>query len=463
MLPTQEKLLRSFLSRLPPTVAQQLAHAVEADKLYDGKGLPHDVILESLRPTLRQVPSEGRVLTPLRLFCQPFEDLLINAGGKAKLKGRIARESILPVWTWISNSLLAEEAQNYSNEVRQAIEHNDALAAYAFAGEFWLAVSAAMRAAFADEKSRSNARTMLGDLALADAEEMALMLSIGAQAVEIQKKLPRGTAVLTDSLIWSLRDTYEALLQTNADVAPYVIVVAMNRLAKPWEALRLPLMIARKKEDTLISSTDMGLAGELLFHDLEDYAFQIRAVRQPHFDVEALLRNLTRFTELSSAVVKEVEIRRDGRWGQNLLKDRSLVGTTMDAMMQKAPKEISAALPMHKSGSYGSGPRTPNIEHMPDHAEKSERAIRYATLVVGCRHLAVRASFGATYKDATDGIEKDLRVYNEDIVKLLRDPDEERRTKAEPYFNTAVELTSILFSNEEADFLRRRARASAAA
>lgn len=463
MLPTQEKLLRSFLGRLPSATAQQLAHAIEADKLYDGKGLPHDVILEGLRPVLRQAPPEGRVLTPLRLFCQPFEDLLINAGGKAKLKGRIARESILPVWTWISTTVLPDEVQTYSNDVRQAIEKQDVTSAYSFATNFWATSSTAIRTALSNHNTRSAARSTVGDLALADAEEMALMLGIGGNVLEVQKKLPRGTATLTEELIWSLREIYDALLQTNSDAAPYVTVITMSRLAKPWEALRLPLMIARKTQDTLISSTDMGLAGELLFHDLEDYAFQIRAVRQPHFDVDILLRNLSRFTELSSAVVKEIEIRRDGRWGQNLLKDRSLVGTTMDAMMQKAPKEILAALPMHKSGSYGGGPRVPNVEHMPDQEEKTERAIRYAKLVIGCRHLASRASFGATHKDASDEIERELRVYNEDIVKLMRDPDETKRGKAEPYFRAAVDLTAILFSEEEADFLRRRARASMAA
>ena len=463
MLPTQEKMLRSLLGRLPPATAQQLARAIEADKLYDGKGLPHDIILETLRPALRQTTPEGRVLTPLRLFCQPFEDLLIDAGGKAKLKGRIARESILPVWTWISTTVLPDEVQAYSSNVRQAIEKQDVPAAYSFATQFWSKSSAAIRAALSNDNKRSTARSALGDLSMADAEEMALMLGIGENVLEIHKKLPRGTATLTEELIWSLREIYDALLQTDTDAAPYVTVITMSRLAKPWEALRLPLMIARKTQDTLLSSTDMGLAGELLFHDLEDYAFQIRAVRQPHFDVDLLLRNLSRFTELSSAVVKEVEIRRDGRWGQNLLKDRSLVGTTMDAMMQKAPKEILAATPMHRSGSYGGGPRVPNIEHMPDHDEKTERAIRYARLVIGCRHLASRASFGATHKDAVDEIERELRVYNEDIVKLMRDPDETKRVKAEPYFRAAVDLTAILFSEEEADFLRRRARASMAA
>lgn len=463
MLPAQEKLLRSFLSRLPPAVAQQLARAVETDKLRDGNGLPHNVILESLRPILRQTMGEGRVLTPLRLFCQPFEDLLIDAGGKAKLKGRIARESIIPTWSWISNSLYPAETQTFSVEVRKAIEAQETSVAYSLAVRYWVDVSAAMRNAFADQKMRSAVRAILGDLALADAEEMALMLRVGNQVLEIQRKLPRGTATLTESLIWSLRETYDVLLETDPDTAPYVAVIAMNRLAKPWEALRLPLTIARRTQDTLISSTDMGLAGELLFHDLEDYAFQIRAVRQPHFDVDILLRNLTRFTELSSAVVKEIEIRRDGRWGQNLLKDRSLVGTTMEAMMQRAPKEIFAAIPMHKSGSYGGGPRVPNIEHMPDQAEKSERALRYAKLLAGSRHLASRAAFGAAHKDASDEIEKELRLYNEEIVKLMRDSDEARRAKAELFFKIAVDLTAILFSEEEADFLRRRARANIAA
>ncbi|HEY4123768.1 MAG TPA: hypothetical protein VGM36_04085 [Rhizomicrobium sp.] len=463
MLPTQEKMLRSFLGRLPPATAQQLAHAIEADKLFDGKGLPHEVILESLRPSLRHAAPEGRMLTPLRLFCQPFEDLLISAGGKAKLKGRIARESILPTWTWLSTELMPNEAQTYSTEVRTAIANQNIPVAYSLAADFWQTVSNAICKAFADEHDRSTARATLGDLAFADAEEMALMLGVGRRVLEIQQKLPRGTATLTEATIWSLREIYDALLQSNPDVAPYVTVITMSRLAKPWEALRLPLMITRKTQDTLLSSTDMGMAGELLFHDLEEYAFQIRAVRQPQFDVDMLLRNLLRFTELSSAVVKELEIRRDGRWGQNLLKDRVLVGEAMDAMMEKAPKEILGAMPMHKSGSYGSGPRVPNIEHMPDHADKTERALRYARLLVGCRHLAARASFGATHKDAVDEVERDLRVYNEDIMKLVRDPDEARRAKVEPFFHAAVDLTAILFSEEEADFLRRRARASLAA
>ncbi|MGQ0742580.1 MAG: hypothetical protein ACT4OG_09880 [Alphaproteobacteria bacterium] len=44
--------LQDFLSRLPPATASRLAEAVEADRQAGGSGLPHDVILQALRPQL---------------------------------------------------------------------------------------------------------------------------------------------------------------------------------------------------------------------------------------------------------------------------------------------------------------------------------------------------------------------------------------------------------------------------
>ncbi|MGZ5989423.1 MAG: hypothetical protein ACXWLZ_10320, partial [Rhizomicrobium sp.] len=53
-----------------------------------------------------------------------------------------------------------------------------------------------------------------------------------------------------------------------------------------------------------------------------------------------------------------------------------------------------------------------------------------------------------------------LRSYNEDVVKELRTPDAKRRAVAESQFEFVVKLTSVLFSEEEAEFLRRRGRAA---
>ena len=56
--PERTGLLKSFLGSLPEQIAARLAQAVEVDRLVDGKSLPHEMILESLRPALRR--SAGR-------------------------------------------------------------------------------------------------------------------------------------------------------------------------------------------------------------------------------------------------------------------------------------------------------------------------------------------------------------------------------------------------------------------
>ena len=84
--PDKTGLLKAFLGGLPGHVAARLAMAVEVDRLMDGRALPHATILEGLRPVLRRDAHE-RTLTPLRLFCRPFQDFLTCAPRKAKQKG----------------------------------------------------------------------------------------------------------------------------------------------------------------------------------------------------------------------------------------------------------------------------------------------------------------------------------------------------------------------------------------
>ncbi len=125
----------------------------------------------------------------------------------------------------------------------------------------------------------------------------------------------------------------------------------MNRLQRPWEALRLPMLVCRQTNDALISKTDMGLVGEILFARMDALQAAILATRHPAFEAETLLDQVANFSELSSAVVKEIEVRRDGEWGQRLLKDRAAIGAVMDGFMERAAKELAAALPMQKGAS----------------------------------------------------------------------------------------------------------------
>ena len=461
--PERTGLLKSFLGSLPEQVAARLAQAIEVDRLIDGKSLPHDMILEGLRPALRRAAGSDRTPTPLRNFCVPFEDLLTMMPRKVKQKGRIARGSVTPVWNWVSQTLIPDQTKQYISEFKQLVVSGKQAEAKERAAAFWSVASAAMLAKLGDEAAMKTARAAVGtDLAVADAKEMAQLLAIGRFVLEIQKLLPKPVATFTDELLWSLRAIYDRVLAATPDAAPYVAVIAMHRLSKPWEAMKLPLMVSRQTQDTLISSTDMGLVGEIIFGDIEAYGAAVREARHPNFDAQALIENLNHFTTLSSGIVKGVDMRRDGKWGQRLLKDRAALATVMDGFMERAPKELAAALPMQKSGSFAGGPKTPDFNR-PIDKEKTERAQRYVDLVVGCKLIAVAASIGASVKNADEEMCQLLRSYNEDLVKELRTAEGPRRAIVESQFEFCCHLTAQLFSEEEAEFLRRRGRAAAGA
>jgi len=455
------KALQAFLGSLPEPMAARLAKAVEVDRLADGKLLPHALILDALRPALRRIAHAERTPAPLRLFCEPFQDLLTDAPlRKEKQKGRISRASVPLVWNWLCQTLTPDAAQNFALGVKRAVLGYHMEEAQARAAEFWPVASAAILSALENETSRKAARRALdGDVVLEDAREMALLLGVAPEVRELQQTLPRLTPQLTDDLLWGLRGIYDRLAETSPDAAPYVAVIAMNRLARPWEALKLPLLISRRTQDTLISSTDMGLVGEIIFGEIEDHATAIRAAKHPNFDADALVAHVGRFAVLSTGIVKEVEMRRDGRWGQRLMKDRSAVADVMEGLVRRAPKEILAAIPTQRVGGFAGGPRSPDLTRAAD-SEKSERALRYAKLVVGCKPFAAAASFGAAVKDSCDEVSVALKSYSEDLVRELRAAEGDKRANAEMYFSVAIELTSVLFSPEEGEFLRRRGRAA---
>lgn len=456
--------LRAFLGTLPETVAVRLAKIVEMDRLADGKTLPHDLILEGLRPVLRRAENVERTLSPLRLFCQPFADLLSSRPRKEKVAGRIAHSSIAAVWTWLSKTLLPEETAQYSEDVKADILAFQVDDAHERANKFWSLASSEILSALSSTSSATNRATrqaLGGDAVIGDAREMAILLAVGSEIIALQRRLPASTQALDDDMLHALRATYDAVVDTMPDAAPYIAVVAMNRLARPWEALRLPLAISRTTQDTLISNTDMGLVGEILFADIEEHAVAVRNARQPDFDVDDLVGHIQGFATLSSGLVKEVEMRRAGKWGQRLLKDRAALAEVMDAYMERAPREMLAALPTVKAGAFAGGPRVPDLRHAPN-AEKVERALRYARLISGCKSFASQGSFGSSLAAAQEEVAIVLQTYCDEMLRELKSAAGERREIAEQYFTLAADLTGLLLSSEEGDFLRRRGRAALA-
>ncbi len=88
-------------------------------------------------------------------------------------------------------------------------------------------------------------------------------------------------------------------------------------------------------------------------------------------------------------------------------------------------------------------------------------ALRYARLVAGSRNFAAAASFAAKQKTIYEELCALLKRYNEDVIKALKlDPE---NAVAAAQFQLCADLTATLFSEEEAELLRRRGKAALSA
>ena len=158
------------------------------------------------------------------------------------------------------------------------------------------------------------------------------------------------------------------------------------------------------------------------------------------------------FADLSSHIVKEIELKREGEWGKRLLAERVQIGKVMEGFMERAPREFRGR-PADAQGPAGAD------FSQPPGAEKHEMALRYARLVAGSRHFAAAASFAAKQKDAYDEL-----CHIAEALQRRRGQGAEsaiRRTAwSNAQFLLCAELTAILFSEEEAELLRRRGRAA---
>jgi len=459
----KQLLLSGFLGRLPDRVAARLAKAVEVDRLIGGNALPHEEILRALRPQLRTVPDKARTQTPQRFFCHPFEDLLVSPDRSAKQKGRIARSTIEPVWNWLAIDLMATRHRQITEALREAILHDRESEKDERSAELWSECSAALKKELTTEKQRAFAAKKLGGIAaVEDAAEMALLLGAGREIAQLQSQLPKPILALNEDDSRFLRETFDQLSETLPDVACYVPLIVLGRHERPWEVLHLVGILGRKMTDTVIANTDLGITGELLFSDLDEYARKIQAARPADFDPEALVTNLAAFSELSSGIVKELGIRRDGKWGQRLAKDRGMVSEALETLLERAPKEILAALPIAKMGAFGKGPKPLDLSRQAD-PDRVAKAMRYADLIVHSKPFSVAAAFSARLKETVDELSEVLRTYAEDLLKELRAGPSETRPHMEEHWTLLLSLCALILGEQETDLLRRRAKVPVAA
>jgi hypothetical protein len=75
----------------------------------------------------------------------------------------------------------------------------------------------------------------------------------------------------------------------------------------------------------------------------------------------------------------------------------------------------------------------------------------------------VAAAFNARLAEVVEEVTIALRSYSEDLLREVRAASPDGRSNAEAHFTVMLELSKLILGEEEADFLRRRARVAVGA
>lgn len=460
--------LNDFLSRLTPGTAAKLVAGMELEKERGAKGLPYDLIMSSLRPLLRRWDGQ-RPGTPnsMRMFCLPFEDLLVDRRDPSSRIRQIGRGSVAPVWRWLESELLPDTLPDITARLAEKMSGARGIAQAGSLTILHASCSSAILSAL-DEARKDRAmrrqieRDLGGEAVVEDAAEIARALEVAPFLLSLRDMLPKRIDDFDEAMVATAAEIYEEARATAPESAIHVALLVLARLAEPCQILRLARKIAGFGNDAAVSRSGLAELGEIFIGELEEIAGAAHGRRAGQADLDQLLSMVTRFAHVSQAFIHEIDIRRCSEWGHRVLAARAKLSAAITEEMSRFEVELARALPLHQIGSYGkSGPRRPDLTVAPDFV-RAEKVLACLRFLRGACPAAESIGAQAHCKTVGQQVETYLAIYEDGLLEEMRRAKGRELANAQAFLDVAVSFRETLGPASLADTLRRRGQVAIA-
>lgn len=460
--------LNDFLSRLTPGTAAKLAAGLELERQRGSKGLPYDLIMSSLRPLLRRW--DGRrpgTPTSIRMFCLPFEDLLVDTRDPSSRVRQIGRGSVAPVWRWLESELLPDTLPDITARLAEKMSGASGIAQAGSLTILHASCSSAILSAL-DEARKDRAmrrqieRELGGEAIVEDAAEIARALEVAPFLLSLRDMLPKRIDDFDEATVAAVAEIYEEARATAPESAIHVALLVLARLDEPCQILRLARKLAGFGNDAAVSRSGLGELGEIFIGELEEIAGTAHGRRAGQADLDQLLSMVTRFAQVSQAFIHEIDIRRCSEWGHRVLAARAKLSAAITEEMSRFEIELARALPLHQIGSYGkNGPRRPDVTAAPE-LVRAEKALACLRFLRGACPAAESIGAQAHCKTVGQQVEAYLAAYEDGLIEELRHAKGHDLAHARAFLDIAVRFRKTLGPASLADTLRRRGQVAVA-
>jgi hypothetical protein len=449
---TSTERLRDYLTQLSPQSQALLMREFERAIDRGEDATVATFVLEQLRKIVRGADDDARPRTdnPTRLLFRPLDPFLIESN-VASRPGQIRRASLLPVWQWLAREGAPDLAREFEGALSRGPESGTTPEIEAAARKLQIAAAEALRTmtmpAPGTDTRRALSRIGSGDV-IEDLPSIAAVLQAREAVDTLSSRLPSYLRVFNETQIASVTSALNVPSLQTPQLLPFALSLVLQRLAAPWQIIRLAVRMAASDDELRVAATPYGIAVTIALHDLSCLAATLRAdIRRGRFgDVAEHLKTLH---DGVRGLRTELDLRNDSAWGKQLASIRADISSALQSEIDSVPGRVRRLLRQRTDKDVSSGSQI-------DPGDVDE-TIALIEFVAVCRtyagELAINEVTLRTYSDLQHYVEQSTEA----LVQSLRGSEGKGNAYRQMQVAAAIRFCDVLFGADYASLMSRAA------
>jgi hypothetical protein len=236
-------------------------------------------------------------------------------------------------------------------------------------------------------------------------------------------------------------------LQT-PQMLPFALSLVLQRLAAPWQIIRLAVRMAASDDELRVAATPYGIAVTIALHDLSCLAATLRAdIRRGRFGEVA--EHLKTLHDGVRGLRTELDLRNDSTWGRQLASIRADTSSALQSEIDSVPGRVRRLLRQRTDKDISSGSQI-----NPGDVDETTALIEFVAV---CRtyagELAINEVTLRTYSDLQHYVEQSTEA----LVQSLRGSQGKARAYRQMQVAAAIRFCDVLFGADYASLMSRAA------
>jgi hypothetical protein len=440
--------LRDYLIQLSPRSQALLMREFERAVERGEEIAVANFVLEQLRKIARGADDEARPRSdnPTRLLFRPLEPFLVESNVPVR-PGQIRRASLPPVWQWLAREGAPELARTYEAALSRSPENGTSPEIEAAARKLQLAAAEALRAIIAAGDRRALARIGSGEV-MEDLPSFATLLQARETIETLGSRLPGYMRVFNETQISSVTAALNVPSLQAPQMLPFALSLVSQRLAAPWQIIRLAVRMAASDDELRVASTPYGMAVSIALHDLSCLAATLRAdIKRSRFaEVSEHLKTLH---DGVRGLRTELDLRQDSTWGRQLASIRADISSALQSEIDSVPGRVRRLLRQRTEKDVAAAAAINSGD-----VDETAALIEFVAV---CRtyagELAINEVTLRTYSDLQHYVEQSTEA----LVQSLRSSEGKGRIYRQAQVAAAIRFCDVLFGADYASLMSRAA------